>query len=61
MTNSHTQGRDGVKYDVLEKATALDECQEDQFKPNDPVHRFHYKQVRQGVQLFQNTSFDSWY
>jgi len=55
------QGRDGVIFDARGKATAVAECLEDQFSPNetDDSLRSHYQQVRRRVQLFRNTSFNS--
>ena len=33
--NTPIHGRDGVKYDAIGKATAVADCLEDQFRPND--------------------------
>ena len=61
ISNTPIQGRGGVIFDVIGKATAVAECLEDQFTVNtaDDRYRQHYKQVRRGVQLFRNTSFNS--
>jgi len=60
-TNTPIHGLNGVKYDAIGKATAVAECLEDQFKPNDYEDDFHdhYKQVRRGVEAFRNTEFES--
>ena len=61
MANSLIQRMDGVKYDALGKAIIVAECLEEKFNPSDSDYSFwdHYNQVRQGLQLFQNTSFNS--
>ena len=61
ISNTPIQGSGGVIFDAIGKATAVAECLEDQFTVNtaDDRYRQHYKQVRRGVQLFRNTSFNS--
>jgi hypothetical protein len=48
-------------YDAIGKVTAVADCLESQFKPNETDDQFrdHYRLVRQGVKRFRNTSFDS--
>ena len=50
-----------MELSIIGEATAVDNCLEDHYRPNgtDNQLRDHYKQVRQGVQRFRNTRFDS--
>ena len=44
----------GVKYDAIGKISAVADCLEDQFRPNETDDQFrdHYKLIRRGVQRF---------
>ena len=59
--NSPIHGRGEIKYGALGKAKSVAKCLEDQFTANDSddKFRYHYKQVRRGVQHFRDTKFDS--
>ena len=59
--SSPIQGRDRVIYEAQGKATAVADSLEDQFRTNDSEPEFlnHYTLVRNGVQQFRNTNFDT--
>ena len=59
--SSPIQGRDRVIYEAQGKATALADSLEDQSGQNysEPEFRNHYRLVRNGVQQFRSTNFDT--
>jgi hypothetical protein len=46
------QGRGGVKYDAIGKATAVADCLEDQFRPNETDG--HFRDETRGATLSQH-------
>ena len=59
--NRPIHGATGLKYNALDKANAIADCLEDQFRTHEPDDDYlrHYREVRRSVRNFEHTLHQS--